>query len=661
MNQRLALAALLGAVASIAAFAAGDGSALAVPPGAPATAAAAGPTLEDYRRFRTLSIDLLGRIPTREELAEIETPGFDLNAWIDRHLDGPAYVERLERIYMDALRLEVGPAFQFTPPATTLHRETLMGPDKKPLYVYYRQNQRRARPETDGEFCFTKAETGLVFPPNQPPKGTAVPVKKAALEANTVLVHPWWLYRDYRADKPTQRYGTKEWERPGVANDPGYQLLDEMLVEPDGKTPTVEVRVCKEEAQTAETGHVYASGRPPPVKGAPAPFGRLRPLPGDDAYAKLHKGQTLSCRSTLGLNSSIDCGCGIGLEHCMPGDKPGNDPRAFSLPNHVPLGLGDPIASSPQTNSAWHRFWWSQEAVHFLDHLFADDRDFREIVTARYGFVNGPLAQFYRSGAPASCCNREKAFGMQEEMEPLFDPRAVPASVDLHDTVDWAAVAERSPDAAGILTMPAFLTKYSSRRARGAAIYSGLLCKTFGADHAQLMPSTEPNLMIRQGCSSCHAILEPLAAYFTRVEETSWVFLPAARFPVDNAVCRKNPQGKSPGFCDFFYDGAFADGKAGILRGAYASAEHAEAGPAGAAKDLAAMPELADCAVERVTSSFLGRPLRDEDAPLREQLRALFVAQGYRMRPLVSAVVRSAAYQRANNESSTQWREGGGK
>ena len=73
--------------------------------------------LDDYRRFRALSIDLAGRAPTRAEIADMESPGFDLDRWIDAHLAGPAYIERLERLYMDLLRLEVGPAFQFNPPA----------------------------------------------------------------------------------------------------------------------------------------------------------------------------------------------------------------------------------------------------------------------------------------------------------------------------------------------------------------------------------------------------------------------------------------------------------------------------------------------------------------------------------------------------------------
>ena len=615
------------------------------------------PTLDDYRRYRALSIDLLGRAPTRGELEAFEQPRFDLDAWIDAHLEGPAYVERLERIYLDLLRLEVGPAFQFAPAATTLRRQTLTGPDKKPIYVYYRHNQRRVRPETDGEFCLSAAETGLTFPNNQPPKGTAIPVKQKALDAATVLVRPWWLYQDYREPSPQKRYG-RDWS----GDDVGYTLIKEMIFEPDGVTPTAEIRVCKEEAQIADVGHLYLSGRAAPVpadKGAPNPFGRVRPLPVDDGYTKQHPGEAVSCRSALGAGTTVDCGCGIGLEHCLPGDGFGNEPRAFALPTHAALGLGGPTASAPQSTSYWTKFWWSQEAQRFMAYVFGEDRDFRELLTGRYTFVNGPLAEFYRSGAPSSCCGREKAFKMAEEPDPLFDPRAVPADLRPADAGRWERVADRGPHAAGLLTMPVFLAKYASRRARGAALYQAFLCKSFVAtDHAELLPSREPDLMIREGCSTCHATLEPLAAWFSRVEEAGWVFLPRQQFPVENAVCKKNAQGKAPGFCDFFYDAAFSDGHAGKLRGAYASPEHAESGPAGAAADLAARPELASCAVERVASSFLGRPLGDEDAALVASLGRTFVGGGYRLRPLVGALVRSPAYLRANNDSA-QVRRGG--
>ena len=649
MKRRPPILLLAAVLAALAAPAPAVPIASAAPPpaAAPGGAGRQARSLDDYHRFRALSIDLAGRAPTRAELEAFEDPGFDLDRWIDQHLEGPTYVERLERIYMDLLRLEVGPAFQFIPPSTTLHRQTLLGPDKKPIWVYYRFNQRRERAETDGEFCLTQAETGQLFPNGQAPRGDAIPVKQKALDAATVMVRPWWLYKDYKSPSPKVRYGL-DWG----GEETGYALLKGMIFEPDGTTPTTEVRVCREEAQTAETGHVFLTGRMPPPKGTPPPKDRVRPPPLDDGYAKQHKGEELSCRGAAAMGMTHDCGCGAGLEHCIPGDAFGNEPRAFSLPNHFPLGVEAPFDAAPQNTSSWTKFWWSQEARHFMHRLFGEDRDFRELLTGRWSFVNGPLAEFYRSGARSSCCGRERAFKMVEETEPLFGDAAIPKDLAPMDATRWEMVADRGPHASGILTMPVFLAKYASRRARAASVYTAFLCKSFVAENQELKPSTEPNLMVREGCSTCHATLEPLAAYFSRVEETSWVFLPGKQFPVDNPVCKKNAQGNMPGFCNAFYDAAFSSTTAGKLRGAYASESHAERGPAGIAADVTAQPEFASCAVERVAASFLGRPLRDDDQKLVEELRAGFVSKGYRMRALVGALVRSGAYLSSNDDRS---------
>jgi hypothetical protein len=196
--------------------------------------------------------------------------------------------------------------------------------------------------------------------------------------------------------------------------------------------------------------------------------------------------------------------------------------------------------------------------------------------------------------------------------------------------------------------MPIFLEKYATDRARGAALYSAFLCKQFVSETAKLTPSTEPNLMIRPGCASCHATLEPLAAYFTRIEPSSFTFLPEAQFPIRNGKCKKDAKGNLSGACNAFYDVAFVDGEGAMLRSAYGSPKHADEGAAGAGRDIVAMPEFASCAVERVASSLLGRPTAEEDAAFLASLTAKFVSSGFRMKPLVAAVLRSEAYRRAH-------------
>jgi hypothetical protein len=421
----------------------------------------------------------------------------------------------------------------------------------------------------------------------------------------------------------------------------------------------MEVRVCREEAQATSTGHVYVTGRVPLQKGEPPPFGRKRPLPMDSAFAKAHKGEAIACSSKLAVESSVDCGCGVGLEHCLPSDSEQNGGAAFEFPNHAPLGIDQPLDDVRQSASRWYPFWWSQEAVHFLDYLFAHDRDFREVLTAKYTIINGPLAQFYRAIQPGNCCGAEANFGMLTEEEPLFAPGAVPNELFPHDVRAWTVVPDRGAHASGLLTMPIFLEKYASARARGATLYTAFLCKSFIAENAELNPSTEPNLMVRPGCSTCHATLEPLAAYFARIEPGNLVYLPESKFPAKSDRCKKGKNGAiGGGGCNVFYDPQFADEQNGTLRSAYGSLAHADAAAAGAGKDITGTRDFATCAVQRVASSFLGRPLGADDGALASALEDELVKKGYRIRPLVRAILKSDAYRRANNLSSTTWRGG---
>ena len=71
----------------------------------------------------------------------------------------------MTRIYMDLLRLE--PNLNFSSDPAQLFRQEIQGPDGKPVFVFYRNGQRREREETDGEFCLSPDETGIVVRPGR--------------------------------------------------------------------------------------------------------------------------------------------------------------------------------------------------------------------------------------------------------------------------------------------------------------------------------------------------------------------------------------------------------------------------------------------------------------------------------------------------------------
>jgi hypothetical protein len=499
-------------------------------------------------------------------------------------------------------------------------------------------------------------------------------VPQATLDQYTVLVKPWWLYRDYRAAQPAQL-----WDKSWAKSVPGFQPSPQLLVEPNG-SQTTQIRVCMEETQVSETGHVYASGRTsqPAVTddaGAKYAYDRATPVPVDDGFATRSAGQEISCRTQTGAAHALDCGCGVGLEHCWPQSSGQDQAPALMMVQNDVLGADAPLDDTAQSTSAWQRLWWGEEARHFLMYLFGDDHDFREILSAPYTWVNGPLVQYYKSEQPAGCCGQGVSFGFNAP-DPLVDPNALPVDLLPHDATQWELVQNRGAHASGILTMPIFLTKFGTRRSRAHVLYNAFLCKDFIAPpNLQLTPSSDPNLMTRSGCNACHATLEPMAAYFTRIVESDFTYLPAEKFPTTTAgrcggsgaqppycACKNNSAGVMPNVCQTFFDPAFSDATHAVMRGAYpdvvngSSTNHADLGPAGIATELAQNPEFAGCVAQNVASSFLGRPLTADDDALRQALAATLTGGSYKMRALVAAVVRSDAYRKSNNMSSAAWR-----
>lgn len=607
-------------------------------------------TLTEYRYFRALSVDLAGRLPTRAELTEFEKPTFDLEKWIDTQLLTKGYEGRIRRTYMDLLRLDVGATFAFRPNATVLRRQTVQGPDGKKLYVYYRNGQRRAREATDGTFCLTRAEIGISFYPNGTTEGTIKNVDLAALNANTIVVKPWWLYKDYKSGAAAKDLYGKTF----TPADNSWQLAPELLKDGDGLTDTTEIRVCKEEASVADSGTVFWTGRKALPTGTPLPYERVVGLPLDDAYANTNKGKAVSCDHGTSITHTLECGCGVGLERCMPSAGNGVENVAFNLPGGTMLGIDRPTNIEKTTQSAWDRQWWAQEAIRFVEMIAREDRDFREIVTGKSSVVNGPLSHFYKHQAQATCCGNGYLFNYNKP-EALFDPTKLPVLLP-HDSATWKVVADRGPNASGILTMPVFLTKYGTRRGRAHVLYNVFQCRQFVAEDAKLEPSTEPDLTKRSGCATCHSTLEPMSSYFARISESDWTFLPASLFPASNAACKSADPLKMSGQCKNYYDPAFTNGTTSLLRGSYSSVANADAGPVGLGKHIAESPDFARCVVNNMASSFLGRGLNADDDGMVSRLETSFVDGGYKMRTLVKQLIHESAYRSANNLKSDAWR-----
>ncbi len=595
-------------------------------------------TLLDYKYFRTLCIDLLGRMPTEQDLQAFESPDFNLETWIDAHLGTDTYADRLTRVYSDLIRPQTV-SFLVGTNRNTLARILIKDDTGKDTWVYFRPGQRRARhaqvPKTTdptypqwnnltrGGFCLLESETGLKYPDINAalaPTGTAKPVVKAVLDQYTTVVKPWWLYADYRSATPIDRYSATTWP----TRFPGYTINNELLKESDAKTDVMQIRVCKEEAETASQA------------------------PQDTAPANM-----LDCRTGFGVSNSQGCGCGPGLEMCMPAAHfLHSQPRAaFVSSRNTLLGVDDPTDSQSFEYRTWQSLWVAQEPQVFLYNLFLEDRDFRELVNAKYSYVNGPLAQFYKLSSRSNW--NDKDLGATS----LPSPDAMPTDLIPQQVMTWRKV-DTGVSSAGLLTMPLFLFKYATRRARAHAVYSMFLCRDFVAPAGLMLPpSKENDLMKREGCAACHQTLEPLSAFFARWAENDWSFIDPKLYPALNPTC-KQTNGSIPASCTARYDNIFSSSTSGMLRGAYASTGNADVGAAGMAEYLIQRADFAPCVAQNMAESFLGRSLGTEDSLLRDEMTAALVENGYKVKPLIKVLLKSQQYRSANNLASQVWRTG---
>ena len=442
-------------------------------------------------------------------------------------------------------------------------------------------------------------------------------IPQGLFDQRTVEVKPWWLYADYRSASPKELAGP-DWQQ----RFPGFELALNLFVDPDGR-PTTSIRVCKEEAQTKESGRVFATGRLV-NKATPIPKGRTKKPPGDTAFARANQGQPVSCLTQVGFESSADCGCGVGLERCMPTAPPG-----FVVPIEAPLGPNEPFVSRTQPASLWSQRWWTEEAIHFLDRILLEDRDFREVLTSRASIINGPLAQFYRFLAGATLLRHRCRPRLHAARAARSIRAAVPDALVPEDTATGMPVADRGPARVGHPDDAGVPDKYGVAARAGTRCLQRVPVQRLRRDTVKLAPSTEPDLTKRPGCSSCHQSLEPLAAYFTRV---AGVGLDVA---AGDGVSDAQPTLRRRQADGLPVQAALRSGVHDKLRsrGAYAAPAHAEDGPRRARRPMVtARRSSRRASSQNVAQSLLGRTLAPEDDAWKTPLAKMFVDGGYRMK-----------------------------
>ena len=421
-------------------------------------------TLDDYRHFRIAAIDLArphaDARRDRRLRAERLRPGP-----LDRRSSttGPAYAERLTRIYMDLLRLEpnlnfiVGACAALSPRRPRPRRQA--DPRLLPREPAARApgDRRRVLPEPRRD---RRRRDDRTRPTSGPRRRSARSSSTVHGAREAVVAVP--RLPDARARRSASAEAwTERRSRVQAGGRPGHDA--------DGK-PVIEVRVCREEAPTRETGHVYASGRTKaPAKDAKLPGGRMRPAaprpavrdaaPRAGARVRLQAGARLRARLRLRRRPRA-------LRAERPEQQRGQrlllpEPHA-ARPGHAARRRAAagaalvPVLVVARGRALPRRPVRERPRLPRDPHRQADVRE----RAARAVLPDASSAATAAGRRPPSGCSRRASRSSIR--------RACPADLEPQDVSTWKVVADRGPHAAGILTMPMFLEKYASARARGA-------------------------------------------------------------------------------------------------------------------------------------------------------------------------------------------------
>ncbi len=284
--------------------------------------------------------------------------------------------------------------------------------------------------------------------------------------------------------------------------------------------------------------------------------------------------------------------------------------------------------------------------------VVAEDRPYTDLFTEKVAWVNGPIAYFWKHQAHLTAPLR---------MTPApIDANALP-NLPFDDEDTWVKVPLTGSHA-GILTAPAFLLRFQTNRSRAARYYNTFLCQPFQAPETGIPVDavaavSEPDLQKRAGCKYCHALLEPVSAFWGRWVQNGAAFLDPAAFPPwrqDCDACAKTGQQCSTECKLHYMTTAYSEPEKAFLGWlqAYvfrqpAHLKHIDQGPKLMALGTVVDQRLPRCVVHSTAGWLLGRPLAGEDElAWADQLAIDFAQQGFSYRKLVATIVGSETYRR---------------
>jgi hypothetical protein len=333
------------------------------------------------------------------------------------------------------------------------------------------------------------------------------------------------------------------------------------------------------------------------------------------------KGKAATCNTNAGA-ASPECGCGKDLAYCYPA---------------VPGLVDDVLKASLR-----------EQIELMVDDVATGSAPYTDLLLTTKAKENGPIA-FWKKNL-ATSFSTSLTFNVPDPQEPILDKKFTDAT--------WTEIDRKSTHA-GALTLPAYLLRFPTNRARANRFRIDFTCQYF-VPPEQLSPApgcdpTAEDITQRCNCQYCHQTLEPMASYFGGFAESGTTRMSdKAMFPITDASCNSaNPSA----FCGRFYATQPDSHNAGTLL-AYQFADkhplytsHIQAGPRELAQGIIDDGTFAQCTVKNVFSHFAKRDLRSEGAEsdeymLMNDLASGFSKNGYDMRWLVQQIVSLPQYRR---------------
>ena len=339
-----------------------------------------------------------------------------------------------------------------------------------------------------------------------------------------------------------------------------------------------------------------------------------------DAQQRAFSAKGTACDSVDG-RSDPECGCGPNMRWCV------------SQTIHRAVGEG-----------------FTQDLDLRVAENVRENKSYVDLLTGRYGYVNGPIVDFLR--------HRRSLPNSIRFTEAPYDIEGLP-DLSFTQKEEWRRI-DLGEDHSGILTSPAFLVRFQTNRARSNQFYNAFLCQPFQPPATGLTDLDTKNptldLTARPGCNGCHALLEPASAYWGRWTEQGGGYLNEDDFPAFKESCERCvTEGYTcSDVCNRYYLSDLIANEQipylGMLNSyVFLSGAHEENvayGPELLVRKTLADGRLSACVAKTAAKHFLRRDVRGDEMEWLDELNVGFVTSDYRYRELVKAIVTSESYRR---------------